>query len=264
MHNFLLENNVITPFQSGFFPGETTVNKLVDLYNTFSRALDEGKEGRVVFCDISKAFDRVWHKGIIAKLKHYGISGGLRPGLKVACRIDSIGGRSEWLEIKAGVPQGPILGPLLFISYINDIVHEIHSNIRLFADDTTFYITADFPDPAAQILNVVFHRISNWAELWLVVFNASKTEAFLASRRTNRIIYPTLYLNDVPIQETTTNKYRGIFFSKRLDRQSHIDYIQQKAWSRINLLRCLKFVLDRKSLQKYTLRSYVPFLSMQT
>ena len=105
-------------------------------------------------------------------------------------------------------------------------------------------------DSAAQILNVDLHRISNRAELWLVDFNANKTETFLASRRTNRINHPTLYLNDVPIQETTTHKHLGILFSKRLDWQSHIDYIQQKAWSRMNLLRSLKFVLDRKSLQK--------------
>lgn len=77
VHNFLVENQIITPFQSGFTRGDSAVNQLVDLYNTFGRALDEGKEVRVVFCDISKAFDRVWHKGLIAKLHHYGINGRL-------------------------------------------------------------------------------------------------------------------------------------------------------------------------------------------
>ena len=152
------------------------------------------------------------------------------------------------------------MGPLLFILYINDIVHEIHSNIRLFADDTTLYIIVDFPDSAAQILNVDLHRISNWAELWLVDFNANKMEAFLASLRTNRINHPTLYLNDVPIQETTTHTHLGIIFSKRLDWQSHIDYIQQKAWSRMNLSRSLKFVLDRKYLKKIYCRFIRPIL----
>ena len=66
MHNFLLEHQIVTPFQSGFTSGDSTVNQLVDMYNTFCQALDEGKEVRVVFCDISKAFDRVWHKGLIA------------------------------------------------------------------------------------------------------------------------------------------------------------------------------------------------------
>ena len=118
-------------------------------------------------------------------------------------RVVLPGGNSEWLEIKAGVPQGSILRPLLFILYINDIVHEIHSNIRLFADDTSLYIIVDFPDSAAQILNVDLQRIGNWADVWLVDFNANKTEAFLASRRINMNIHSTLHLNDVPIQEVT-------------------------------------------------------------
>ena len=63
IHNCILANQIITPFQSGFMPGDSTVNQLTDMYNTFCRALDEGKEVRVVFCDISKAFDRVWHRG---------------------------------------------------------------------------------------------------------------------------------------------------------------------------------------------------------
>ena len=178
LYNFLLENNVITPFQSGFVPGDSTVNQLLDLYNTFSRALDEGKAVRVVFCDISKAFDRVWHKGLIAKLKHYGISCSLLSWFEnyLICRFQRVvlpGGNSEWVEIKAGVPQGSILGPLLFIIYINDIVHEIHSNIRSFGDDTSLYIIVDYPDSAAQILNVDLQRIGNWASVWLVGFNAN-------------------------------------------------------------------------------------------
>ena len=168
VHNYLLENSIITSFQSGFTAGDSSVNQLVELYNTFCQALDEGKEVRSVFCDISKAFDRVWHRGLIAKLKHYGIWGPLLNWFQSYLtnrfqRVVIPGGISEWLEILAGVPQGSILGPLLFIMFINDIVKEIHSNIRLFADDTSLYIIVDFPDSAAQILNVDLERIYEWA-----------------------------------------------------------------------------------------------------
>ena len=77
VHNYLLYNNIITCFQSGFTAEDSSVNQLVELYNTFCQALDEGKEVRAVFCDISKAFDRVWHRGLNAKMKHYGICGPL-------------------------------------------------------------------------------------------------------------------------------------------------------------------------------------------
>ena len=113
----------------------------------------------------------------------------------------------EWRPIKAGVPQGSILGPLLFILYINDIVHEIHSNIRLFADDTSLYIIVDFPDSAAQILNLDLDRISKWAKDWLVSYNPEKTESLLFTRKINRVIHPTLYLSDVPIKEVSAHKH---------------------------------------------------------
>ena len=254
VHNYLLQNNIITCFQSGFTAGDSSVNQLVELYNTFCQALDEGKEVRAVFCDISKAFDRVWHRGLIAKLKHYGICGPLLNWFisYLTNRFQRVvipGGVSGWLEILAGVPQGSILGPLLFIIFINDIVKEIHSNIRLFADDTSLYIVVDFPDSAAQILNLDLERLYNWAVQWLVKFNPIKTESLLFSRRVNLQDHPTLFFNDVPIQEVVSHKHLGVYLSQRCDWQKHIDFIKEKAWSRINLLRMLKFTINRKSLE---------------
>ena len=254
VHNYLLQNNIITCFQSGFTAGDSSVNQLVELYNTFCQALDEGKEVRAVFCDISKAFDRVWHRGLFAKLKHYGICVPLLNWFisYLTNRFQRVvipGGVSGWLEILAGVPQGSILGPLLFIIFINDIVKEIHSNIRLFADDTSLYIVVDFPDSAAQILNLDLERLYNWAVQWLVKFNPIKTESLLFSRRVNLQDHPTLFFNDVPIQEVVSHKHLGVYLSQRCDWQKHIDFIKEKAWSRINLLRMLKFTINRKSLE---------------
>ena len=155
----------MSALQSGFIPGDSTVNQLVDIYNTFCKSLDEGKEVRAVFCDISKAFDRVWHRGLLFKLESIGVSDSLLLWFKSYLadrkkRVVLPGAVSAWKYIKAGVPQGSILRPLLFLIYINDIVVDIHSSIRLFADDTSLYIIVDNPQQAANLLNadlVIIH-----------------------------------------------------------------------------------------------------------
>ena len=128
-------------------------------------------EVRAVFCDISKAFDRVWHKGLIYKLKRAGINGLLLDWLSDYLtnrkqRVVIPGGRSDWQFIRAGVPQGSILGPLLFLLYINDIVTDIQSCVRLFADDTSLYIIVDNPISAAEMINTDLETIHRWAEKW--------------------------------------------------------------------------------------------------
>ena len=97
------------------------------------------------------------------------------------------------------------MGPLLFLLFINDIVHEINSNIRLFADDTTIYIIVDFPDLTALILNIDLERIAHWAAMWLVDFNPNKNKAMLISRKIYRINHPALYFNNIPIMEVHKN-----------------------------------------------------------
>ena len=122
--NFFSANNVITSLQSGFVPGDSSANQLVDIYNTFSKALDDGLEVTADFCDISKAFDRVWHKGFLLKLKSVGLGGSLLGWFQnyLSDRKQWVvlpgGPSSTWVRINAGVPQGSIFGPLssLFIS----------------------------------------------------------------------------------------------------------------------------------------------------
>ncbi|MEW8545280.1 MAG: reverse transcriptase family protein, partial [Candidatus Thiodiazotropha sp.] len=146
--NYINENQLLTPFQSGFIPGDSTTYQLLHTYHTFCEAVDSGKEVRAVFCDISKAFDRVWHRGLLYKLSCLGLSSDILKWFSSYLsgrrqRVVLGGSTSEWMPVQAGVPQGSILGPLLFLIYINDIVNEINSSIRLFADDTSLYIIVD-------------------------------------------------------------------------------------------------------------------------
>ena len=110
---------MLSSLQSGFILGDSTVNQLAYLYHVLTEALDASKEVRTVFCDISKSFDHVWHEGLIYKLKAAGVSGDVLRWFQSYLsgrrqRVVLPGSFSEWVYIKAGVPQGSILGPLLF------------------------------------------------------------------------------------------------------------------------------------------------------
>ena len=111
-----------------------------------------------MFCDISKTFDRVWHRGLICKLKAAGITGTFLDGFTDYLqdrkqRVVIPGAMSEWNFIKSGVPQGSILDPLLFLFFIIDIVIDIGTNIRLFVEDTSLSIIVEYLDVPARCLN---------------------------------------------------------------------------------------------------------------
>ena len=152
---------------------------------SLTEALDKNKKVRVVFGDISKAFDRVWHAGLLAKLNSTGVTGDLNKGFssylagrKQRVVLDNI--NSDFLLIKAGVPQGSVLGPLLFLLYINDIADNLQCGISLFADDNIIFTSADTMDECTNALNKDLIEMENWAAAWLVTFSAKKLIASIA------------------------------------------------------------------------------------
>ena len=265
LYNYIVSNQILTPLQSGFVPGDSTTCQLLHTYHMFCEAVDNGKEVRTVFCDISKAFDRVWHKGLLHKLRGIGCSekvlawfSSYLSGRKQ--RVVFNGKFSKWVEVLAGVPQGSILGPLLFLIFINDIVKHIGGSIRLFADDTSLYIIVDLPEDAARILNADLQTISQWANAWLVTFNASKTLSMIFSRKSNPVHHPSLFMNGTIIEETTRHKHLGLTFSSTCTWTDHVNTISEKAWIRLNFLRALKFRVSRKSLEKIYISYIRPLL----
>ena len=119
MFSFFSENDLISPKQSGFRPGDSCTNQLLSIAHEILSAFDDGHEVRDVFLDISKAFDRVWHGGLLFKLQQYGISRELITLIKdfLSCRKQRVvlnGQHSPWADVKAGVPQGSILGHYYF------------------------------------------------------------------------------------------------------------------------------------------------------
>ena len=178
LYNFLIANNLITKNQSGFRPGDSTVNQLLYFIDEVITSFDslDSLETRAIFLDISKAFDKVWHDGLIFKLEQNGISG---PLIKLLAnyltnreqRVVVNGSCSEFLPIESGVPQGSVLGPLLFLVYINDLETNIKSKIKFFADDTMLFSTVLDPSTTASELNEDLECIRNWAYQWKMLFN---------------------------------------------------------------------------------------------
>jgi hypothetical protein len=254
LFNYFRDHFLISIWQSGFLPGSSTVTQLVEIYDQFCKAVSAGKDIRVVFLDISKAFDRVWHEGLIYKLKGHGIKGRLLKWLQSYLedrkqRVIINGAKSEWGSIKAGVPQGSVLGPLLFLIFINDLTYVIrHCKIRLFADDTCLYIEVDDPEQAADALNSDLANIQTWADRWLITFSPPKTEDMIISNKRPRP-HPTVELGGEVINQVTSHKHLGVHLTKDLSWNTHAQETAKKANKCLGVIRPLKHRLDRRSLE---------------
>ena len=207
--------------------------------------------------------------GLLHKLAGMGLSEGLLCSFEphLSHRQQHVilkGVESNWADVLAGVQQGSILGPLLFLIYINDIVNNIRSSIRLFADNTTIYIIIDNPQTAAFILNTDLEAINGWSHDWLVDFNPTKTSTFLISQRQHPVFHPSLEKNNVVLNETTSHKHLGLTISNTGSWTKHINNIAETAWSRLNLMILFKFKINRKHSKKCTLHLFVPYLSTVT
>ena len=197
IYNYLHANDVIYGKQSGFLPGHSTVYQLIDIYNQICTAFDERKSTCIIFCDISKAFDRVWHSGLLFKLSQYGIGGNIinwiTSYLQNRTQKVFVGSSfSNAKQVHAGVPQGSVIGPLFFLIYVNDITESLLSMSRLYADDSSLAVSSDNIGYIETTLNHDLLTISNWAQQWLVNFNPSKTEVMFLTPAKNSIVRPSL------------------------------------------------------------------------
>ena len=152
MMKHLRTHKLLSDFQYGFLKGRSTADLMVYLTQVWANAIEHHGESRVISLDISKAFDRVWHSGILVKLTSYGFAGHLHKWLtaylsqrQLFVTIDDI--KSSTKNINAGVPQGSVLGPTLFLIFINDLLEITDSQIHSFADDTTLHSSFSFKKP---------------------------------------------------------------------------------------------------------------------
>jgi hypothetical protein len=159
------------------------------------------------------------------------------------------GHTSNWFQTNAGVPQGSILGPLLFLIFINDITESIESDIHLFADDTSLMDIMDNYVLSYAKLNRDLVRLSTWASNWQVNFNASKTVYLMVSRKLNPPPKPILILNGENVKEVLSHKHLGLTFNSYLTWSDHISHLVVKASKCVGLLRKICREVPRQCLE---------------
>ena len=164
------------------------------------------------------------------------------------------GQKSDEGFIKAGVPQGSILGPLLFLIYINDITLVTESKMKLFADDTSIYVDFEDAEPATIQLNQDLKAIKEWANQWLVNFSAPKTKLLTCSYKKKD--YPDVIFNNSVLETVDSHKHLGLVLSSNLQWGNHIDMILSSVAPMSDILKRLKYDLDRLSIE----RTYFTFI----
>ena len=245
------------PHQSGFRPNDSRIYQLISIVDNIYADFDHYpllEVGRN-FLDISKAFDKVWHEGLLYKLESLGISGNLlnlfRSFLKDRHQRVVLNGQlSDWELILAGVPQGSILGPLFFLIYISDLPDNLNSLIKLFADHTSLFSTVYNPNHSVKVLNDDLNKVSEWAYKWKMLFNPDLTkqaQEVICSRKNIKTDHPIVHFNEAPIAHTTCQKHLGIHLDEKLNINHHINEKIANANKGIGLIRKLAHVLPRQS-----------------
>ena len=255
MFNFIRDNNLLYKQQSGFIPGDSCSNQLVYLYDNIVKAMEYKKQVKFIFCDITKAFDRVWHTGLLHKLSNFGFHGLALRWLTHYLtnrkqRVVLENQTSDWSQIHAGVPQGSVLGPLLFLLYINDLPKGLSSGVSMFADDTCLYIDFNRDDytQRQEMLQQDIKKIEDWSKQWLVTFNPKKTNALVVhSRQSVSLGLPTSILNN-NISQSNSHKHLGLTIGQFGNWNDHINDICTRARRKANMLRPLKYKLNRQTL----------------
>ena len=230
IYEHITKNALLTDKQSGYRPGHNTQLQLIYLTNKLYKSLDAEQDFSIIYLDISRYFEKIWHDGLLAKCKkEFGISGSLFSWLKSYLggrnQIVQTGGeKSVPLELRAGVPQGSVLGPLLAIMYLNGLSKQTENGMLFFADDSSLHASHSIEE-STQVqeslqrdLDTIFEYGKNWA----ITFNASKTAQQTFSTK-NSIQAPVLQFGDQPIPLTDSHKHLGLTLSTDLRFKEHIN-----------------------------------------
>ena len=252
LSSFLITQKVLYELQFGFREGHATHMAVIKLLDTIITSLEKGELAMGLFLDFSKAFDTVNHVILIQKLEHYGVRGMASNWIesylnnrKQYCTYDSK--KSKTRNITCGVPQGSILGPLLFLVYINDLGH-IFNNFRpiLFADDSNLIIKGRNLTEIERKFNLEIPVLVNWLQTNRLSLNLTKTHYMIfGSKKANFPHEINLEIEGIKIEEVKETKFLGVILENTLSWNSHISYIAKKIAKSVGILTRARQMLNK-------------------
>ena len=236
---FWSEHQVLNPHQFGYLKGKSTLAQLLSCFHDWSSSRNNSKITDVVFFYLSKAFDSVPHERLLLKLNKYGIEGPLLSWFRQFLtnrqqRVGIRGTYSSWSAVTSGVPQGTILGPILFLIYVNDIPNIVKSSVKLFAD-TKIYRELSH-DSDTSVLQSDLDSLEEWTRNWQVKFNPEKCEVMRISHKQDKSKHQ-YYLSDARLKCVDSYKDLGVIMSRDLSWSNHMNASVNKANKVLGLLK---------------------------
>ena len=228
----LEENNLLTDTQHGFRARRSCETQILNFTQELMKGMAEGHQFDVNVMDFSKAFDRVPHQRLLRKVSHYGIINQVLSWLssfldKRTQRVLVDGEASDFCQVLSGVPQGTVLGPVLFLLFINDLPQMIDSPCKLFADDLLVYRRISTPQDI-DALQQDLGKLEQWEDTWGMKFHPDKCEHITITRKRQPI--PSTYtLRGHTLKKVTQAKYLGINMTEKLEWRRHIEITSKKA-----------------------------------
>ena len=240
--NHLEENNILADNQFAYRKGKGTDLANIQFIKNVLDALDANKYIISVFLDLTKAFDCVCHEILLKKLRHYGINGSLYHWIQSYLRnrkqyVMFNGKRSTEKTVNIGVPQGSILGPLLFLIYINDLNQALLSgDLSLFADDANYYKCGSDYNQLIESVNNNLKQLSKWFIANKLSLNYIKSEAMIFCRKTLYFPLQPVVIDDRPLSYSYSFKFLGLILDFKLNWKKHIQHVRSKLSSACGII----------------------------